>query len=797
MSNPAFGLFGQAVEYWTDAWQRSILMMDVLYQRGNERNAREHETAPHVLTFEFDTLIDGRTLDRPCNYSLMRIVPPPGVVIDDTKRPFIVFDPRAGHGPGIAGMKQDSEIGVVLKAGNPCYFVGFLPDPEPGQTIEDVCRAEARFIEHVATLHPQAEGKPALIANCQAGWQIMMTAALRPGITGPLMLAGAPLSYWAGVRGKNPLRYLGGLLGGTWMTSLAGDLGNGHFDGAHLVSNFESMNPSNTYWKKAYNVYANVDTEAERFLEFERWWGNPVLLNAHEMQFIADNLFVGNRLSNGTIHDSEGRRIDLRNISAPIIVFCSWGDDITPPQQALGWLLDLYEDDAALVAAGQTVIYSTHQSIGHLGIFVSASVANKEHEEFTRSMDLIDVLPPGLYEAVFVEKSDDMANPDLADGRYVMRFERRDVRSLAAMGGNDDEDERRFATVARLSEVTQGLYRTYASPYVKAVASEPVAEWLRFMHPYRLRYETFSDKNPLMNGIPALAEKVRAERRPVSKDNPFLVMQEQVSNGITAMLDQYKHVRDQWVESMFLNIYGQPLLQTLVGLRADSGSVRRRIGRDIARESVLAARRTDLAKQMAVGGEPHGVIRSLLYVARSPEMRAADERAFAALREVRQRIPDSRRVSLSRFKEIVHEQNMILQLDEARAMAEMPQLMPREPEERQRVWNSIRSILTAAGELKGEAARRLAYVGELLSSPAQAASVAPPTAPDAALPHVTLELKAEPLGAIPTSAAGVSAADEPTGPDQPPVFVPPQAASRASAKAGGKGHAKGRSKPPK
>ncbi|MBV9376086.1 MAG: DUF3141 domain-containing protein, partial [Alphaproteobacteria bacterium] len=69
-----------------------------------------------------------------------------------------------------------------------------------------------------------------------------------------IMLAGSPLSYWAGVHGKNPMRYLGGLLGGTWLTSLAGDLGNGVFDGANLVANFESMHPDNTYWKKIYNV---------------------------------------------------------------------------------------------------------------------------------------------------------------------------------------------------------------------------------------------------------------------------------------------------------------------------------------------------------------------------------------------------------------------------------------------------------------------------------------------------------------------------------------------------------------
>ena len=162
-----------------------------------------------------------------------------------------------------------------------------------------------------------------------------MMSAVRPELVGPIMLAGSPLSYWAGVHGKSPMRYLGGLLGGTWLTALAGDLGNGIFDGANLVANFEALHPDNTYWKKPYNVYAKVDTEAPRFLEFEEWWGSPVLLNATEMQAIADQLFVGNKLASDELRSSNGMRVDLRNIKSPIIVFCSWGDDITPPQQAL------------------------------------------------------------------------------------------------------------------------------------------------------------------------------------------------------------------------------------------------------------------------------------------------------------------------------------------------------------------------------------------------------------------------------------------------------------------------------
>src|SRR5206468_7343940 len=135
--------------------------------------------------------IDDLTLAEPVNYALVRIIPPKGVEIDPERRPFIVIDPRAGHGPGIGGFKADSEIGVALQAGHPCYFVGFLPEPMPGQTIEDIARAEAIFLEKVIALHPQADGKPCVIGNCQAGWAILMLAAIRPELFGPLIIAGS------------------------------------------------------------------------------------------------------------------------------------------------------------------------------------------------------------------------------------------------------------------------------------------------------------------------------------------------------------------------------------------------------------------------------------------------------------------------------------------------------------------------------------------------------------------------------------------------------------------------------
>src|SRR5512147_2070087 len=259
--------FASAMQYAIDAGQRSVLFWDVLRQRGNQYREHMAEDAPHVLDYQVELVVDGRKLQRPVNYALVRVVPPKGTEIDPKLRPFIVVDPRAGHGPGIGGFKADSEIGVALKAGNPCYFIGFLPDPVPGQTIEDIAEAEAAFLERVIALHPKADGKPAVIGNCQARWAVMMAAAKRPELFGPIIVAGSPLSYWAGVRGENPMRYTGGLLGGSWLTALVGDLGNGKFDGAWLVSNFENLNPANTYWSKHYNLYSKVDSEAPRYLE--------------------------------------------------------------------------------------------------------------------------------------------------------------------------------------------------------------------------------------------------------------------------------------------------------------------------------------------------------------------------------------------------------------------------------------------------------------------------------------------------------------------------------------------------
>ena len=707
-------LFAATAQYWTDAWQRGVLLLETLNERGNIQVAEAAKEAPHVLTFRAELVLDGRKLEPPVNYALVRIVPPADVTIDPMKPPIVVVDPRAGHGPGIGGMKPESEIGVALRAGHAVYFIGFLPEPVPGQTIGDVCRAEAVFLEEVAKRLPEAEGKPIVIANCQAGWQFMMTAAVRPDLAGVIMLAGTPLSYWAGVRGKNPMRYTGGALGGTWLTALAGDMGAGIFDGANLVANFESLNPANTYWTKPYNVYSKVDTETERFLEFETWWGSPVLLNAGEMQWIADNLFVGNKLATGEIRTSDGVRIDLRNIKSPIVCFCSWGDDITPPQQALDWILDLYDDVSEIVANGQTIIYSLQHSIGHLGIFVSGKVAAKEHREFVSCMEMIEATPPGLYEAVITDIGDDTENRDLVDGKYLFRLERRTLDDIRAFGVNSQEDEKRFATVARLSEINLGLYRRFAEPWIRATVTQPIAKAMRAAHPNRLRFGVFSDGNPFMSAIKPMAQQVRANRKPVSADNPLLAMEKQASSWITSALESWGEIRDSTTEAFFLTTYGSPLLQAMVGLGAPGDQTPHRIERDLVREAAAAELRLGLDQKFEEGGVEEAVLRALVYV-RRPEG-AFDERGFRTLKIIRETRKSNERLSMPQFREMLNEQLQLVLMDEERAIAALPKLLQTDAAETSAALDVLRQLVGAAGPLSADSEQRLARVEKLFGA---------------------------------------------------------------------------------
>jgi Protein of unknown function (DUF3141) len=361
---------------------------------------------------------------------------------------------------------------------------------------------------------------------------------------------------------------------------------------------------------------------------------------------------------------------------------------------------------------GQTIVYAIHDSIGHLGIFVSAAVARKEHDEFASNIDLIDVLPPGLYEAVLHHKAPDDPNAEMAHGDYIARFEERTLDHIRALGGNDEEDERRFATVARLSEINSSLYRTFVSPWVRAWTSELSAEYLRRLHPLSLQYELVSDMNPLLRSLPGLAAKVRSERKPVFPDNMFLAWQENVSNWIVESLKKWGDQRDSASEQTFLGLYSSPFVQAAVGERTSDEPPRHRQVKEPLQLALIDRQIAELRRRMTQGGIREAAIRAMIYVAMATG--SADERAFAVLRQIR--AEHGVGITLAAFKAIVREQFFMLLVDEDEALRTLPQLAGQDRARLGEVVQALRRVATATGPLAGDEAVRLARIERLLES---------------------------------------------------------------------------------
>lgn len=755
-------LSAMATEYAVDAWQRSILYADVRRQRGNQYLEHLQEQTPNVLDFASEVIMSGLDLPQPVNYGLVRILPPADAPADPKKRPFVVVDPRAGHGPGIGGFKPDSEVGAALKAGHPCYFVGFLPDPVPGQTVEDVMRAEAAFVRRVGELHPGSRGKPAVIGNCQAGWQILMAAAVWPELFGPIIVAGAPLSYWAG---DNPMRYAGGLTGGSWLTALTSDLGAGRFDGAWLVQNFENLDPANTLWSKQYNLYAKVDTEGPRYLQFEKYWGGHVFLNDVEMQYIVDNLFIGNKLSTAQLVTSDGVRIDLRNIRSPIVVFCSYGDNITPPPQALGWITDLYRNDLDVLGHDQTIVYATHDSIGHLGIFVSGSVGRKEHHEFAENIDIIDVLPAGIHHMQIDEHHDEAQEHEPASDAYLTRIRRSNIDEIREIVRPDPESDRRFAAAARISEINLACYRSFVQPCVRAWVTTEGARSLEPLHPLRVGYELWSDRQPLAAAVQEAAQHVREHRQPVAEANPFLQLQAQFSTALEQTLDQFRDCRDRIYAQAFDTLYSLPLVQAMTGQSLhDEAPPRAHPSETPEHRQYLAQELTRLEGAVHSGGLVEAAIRALFFVL--AERGEADERHFRHAEElVRPQLGND--FDMQAFRHLVRRQALLMRLHEDAAVSAIPGLLNNvAPDDIRQVAGMIAQVLGSGDALSAPEQAKLKQVSTLFEQAirrAQAASApAMPSAHDA--PSAVADTKPKTSSPKPKAPQKTTASKTPAAP---------------------------------
>ncbi len=200
------------------------------------------------------------------------------------------------------------------------------------------------------------------------------------------------------------------------------------------------------------------------------------------------------------------------------------------------------------------------------------------------------------------------------------------------------------------------------------------------------------------------------------------------------MLDAWRDLRDGMTEQAFLAIYGQPMLQALVGLRARDEPLRPAPGDEPEHRAFVAARAAEVHRGIGTGTPADALIRALVWLIMPGG--SVDERTFAAVRNLRAEHPECHAAGLDAFKARVRLQTAVLREAGEEAISALPQLLPEDA--REGFLPLLRHLAEAAGPLVPEAERRLERITALLAAepaPARPQAAMPPPARERALPR--------------------------------------------------------------
>jgi hypothetical protein len=341
------------------------------------------------------------------------------------------------------------------------------------------------------------------------------------------------------------------------------------------------------------------------------------------------------------------------------------GDDITPAQQAFNWVADVYGSTDEIKARGQVIVGLLHQSAGHLGIFVSGSVARKEHAQIVSVLKSIEALPPGLYGMQISERKGAKDAPE-----YEVHFVEKRLEDVMRRANPQARvDERPFEAVEVVSEFNQRAYELFAQPLVQSLANEATAKLSRDLHPLRLQHALWSDLNPWLAWLRNAAPRVRENRQALGAESPARTVERAMSDVVSASLDCYREMRDAMSEALFFRTYGNIFsLRLAEQAEAGNGTVpadQDRHGPGFVAEALAAADR---------GGYAEALARVAVLLSHDGEPFPLAKLALRAelARDYRDLLPE---MSPDQWRRIRGEQEIIARHEPERAIATLPALL--------------------------------------------------------------------------------------------------------------------------
>jgi hypothetical protein len=177
----------------------------------------------------------------------------------------------------------------------------------------------------------------------------------------------------------------------------------------------------------------------------------------------------------------------------------------------------------------------------------------------------------------------------------------------------------------------------------------------------------FSDRNPFLAPLPALAEIAKMYRRPRSPDNIFRGAEHLYSEHISAALDLYRDLRDAVSEAAFYEVYGNLFSLSMAEQRA---AIRRRTPFDA--RALPAVRQ--VLDEIDQGGLPEAIIRTGILIVKA----GGGKRRLAQMEHTRALLAPTgvlHEIDEDHFRRLLHEETLVVEFEPKLAKASLPKLM--------------------------------------------------------------------------------------------------------------------------
>jgi Protein of unknown function (DUF3141) len=376
---------------------------------------------------------------------------------------------------------------------------------------------------------------------------------------------------------------------------------------------------------------------------------------------------------------------------------------------------DVYSSTEEIKARGQVIVGLMQEEVGHLGIFVSGKVAQKEYTQIVSVMKSIEMLAPGLYGMEIHERKAD-ETVDYEVEFHEFRLE--DV--VARLNRHQRLDEKPFEAVAAVSEFNQRAYELFAQPFIQATSDEFLATMTRRFHPLRVQRWALSDFNPWLAWLPGAAQLVKEKRQPLPADHPLRRAEASFVNLASATLEYYRALRDAFTEAAFFHIYGN-LFSLYI---ADKQKA-------LAPEAqVVEPRELPVVKEALAsidkGGYPEAFARVGFLVTRRGDVPLSRlEGGQQMVKDYKEFLPA---LPLEQMRRVAGEQEIIATYEPDRAIATLPALLPQR-EERERLLTLLERLendeRVRHDGLTAEQRRMLERVRKTLGAPVRARRALP------------------------------------------------------------------------